>query len=132
MQYGDHQITDPKVAPPYVVELLMDLVRRGHADPAARNVHLNPRRADQALVHMTSGQWEVIPLAEAARFLFDGVAATVHSVAISDAEAQSLPLEARSALAAAGMLYEEEPEVYVTRAKGPLAAHLSNMAPAKL
>ena len=131
MGCGDHEQANPETAPPYVAELFMDLVRRGHADPAARNVHLNPRRADQALVHMKSGRWAVMSLAEAARHLFDGVAATVHSVALSDAEARELPQEARSALAMAGMLYEEEPEAYIARAKGPLAAHLSNMAPPK-
>jgi len=69
---GDHELTDPAIAPPYVTELLMDLTRRAHADPAARNVYLNPRRADQALVHKKTGTWEVLPLAEATRLIFDG------------------------------------------------------------
>ena len=70
-----------------------------------------------------------MPLADATRLLFDGVAETIHKVALSYAEARALPLEAQNALAMAGMLYEEEPEAYVKRAKGQMAAHLTNMVP---
>lgn len=131
MSYGDHkQMLDPEIAPPYVTELLMDLVKRAHAvDASARNVYLNPRRADQVLVHMKSGRWEVMPLAEATRLLFDGVAETIHEVVLSYAEMKALPLEAQNALAMAGMLYEGEPDAYVKRAKGPMSAHLTNLAP---
>ena len=127
---GDHELTDPGIAPPYVTELLMDLTRRAHADPASRNVYLNPRRADQALVHKKSGAWEVLPLAEATRLIFDGVAATIHHTTMTLAERRQLPLEAQNALSMAGLLYDDEPEEYVRRAKAPMAAHLINTAPA--
>ena len=127
---GDHELTDPAIAPPYVTELLMDLTRRAHADPAARNVYLNPRRADQALVHKKTGTWEVLPLAEATRLIFDGVAATIHHTTMTAAERRQLPLEAQNALSVAGLLYDDEPEEYVRRAKAPMAAHLVNTAPA--
>ena len=126
---GDHELTDPTIAPPYVTELLMDLTRRAHADPAARNIYLNPRRADQALVHKKSGAWEVLPLAEATRQIFDGVAATIHHTTMTTAERLQLPLEAQNALSMAGLLYDDEPEEYVRRAKAPMAAHLVNTAP---
>jgi len=126
-RWPEHQLTDPELAPPYVTELLMDLVKRGHADPAARNVYLNPRRADQALFHMTSGKWEVLPLAEATRALFDGVAQGIHRVTLSQEERKQLPLEAQNALSLAGLLYEDEPEEYVRMARGPMAAHLTNV-----
>jgi hypothetical protein len=71
--------------------------------------YLNPRRADQVLVHKKSGTWEVLSLAEATRLLFDGV------------ERQRLPLEAQNALSMAGLLYEDEPDEYVKRAKAPMA-----------
>jgi hypothetical protein len=32
-QMGDHELTDPDIAPPYVTELLMDLTKRAHATP---------------------------------------------------------------------------------------------------
>jgi hypothetical protein len=126
---GDHELTDPAIAPPYVTELLMDLTKRAHADPAARNIYLNPRRADQALVHKKSGTWEVLPLAEATRLIFDGVAATIHHTTMTSAERRQLPLEAQNALSMAGLLYDDEPEEYVKRAKAPMAAHLVNTAP---
>jgi hypothetical protein len=126
---GDDEKTDPKVAPPYVLDILMDLVKRAHADPAARNVYLNPRRADQALVCLKSGRWEVIQLVEATRLLFDGVAVHIRAVTLSDEERRRLPLEAQNALAMADLAYRDEPEEYAKRAKGPMAAHLANTAP---
>jgi hypothetical protein len=126
---GDAEKTDPKVAPQYVLEMLMDLVKRAHADPAARNVYLNPRRADQALVCLKSGRWEVIQLAEATRLLFDGVVVSIHAVTLSLEKLRQLPLEAQNAMAMAGLVYRDEPEEYAKRAKGPMAAHLANTAP---
>ena len=127
--YNDHELADHKIASPNVVELLMDLVRRGHASPESRNVYLNPRRADQVLVHMKDGKWEVMELARATRLLFDGLAATIHGVAVSWGEVRALPMEAQNALSIAGMLYEERPDEYVDQAKKPMVAHLANMAP---
>lgn len=127
--WPDHQLTDPELAPPYVTEFLMDLVRRGHADPSARNVYLNPRRADQVLVHLKTGQWEVLPLTEATRLLFDGVVKAAYQVMMTHAEMKLLPLEAQNAMSLAGMMYKDEPEEYVKRAKGPITAHLTNTAP---
>ena len=129
---GDHELTDPAIAPPYVTELLMDLTRRAHADPAARNVYLNPRRADQALVHKKTGSWEVLPLVEATRLIFDGVAATIHHTTMTSAERRQLPLEAQNALSMGGLLYDDEPEEYARRASRPMMAHLENCQPARL
>ena len=126
---GDHELTDPFIAPPYVTELLMDLTKRAHADPAARNVYLNPRRADQVLVHKKCGAWEVLPLAEATRLIFDGVAQGILAVSRNYEERQKLPLEAQNALSMAGLLYDDEPEEYAKRAKAPMSAHLENVAP---
>jgi hypothetical protein len=126
VRLGDHELTDPEIAPPYVTELLMDLTKRAHADPSARNVYLNPKRADQALVHMASGRWEVMALVEATRLIFDGVAKAMVRVTMSDEERRRLPSEAQNALAMAGLLYDDEPEEYAKRAKAPMAAHLTN------
>ena len=126
---GDHELVDPEIAPPYVTELLMDLTKRAHADPASRNVYLNPRRADQVLVHKKSGSWEVLPLLEATRLLFDGVAQGIQRVSRNCKEATHLPLEAQNALSMAGLLYDDEPDEYARRAKTPMAAHLENTGP---
>jgi hypothetical protein len=122
----EHELTDPEIAPPYVAELLMDLTKRAHTNPTARNVYLNPKRADQALVHMTSGKWEVMLLQEATRLIFDGVAKAMVRVTLSNEERRQLPLEAQNALAMAGLLYDDEPEEYAKKAKAPMAAHLTN------
>jgi hypothetical protein len=128
-QMPDHALVDPETAPPYVLELMTDLVKRGHADPASRNIYLNPKRADQVLVHMKGGTWEVKTAQDGYRALLDGVATSIHEVTMSNEKRQQLPPEAQNALAMAGLMYAGEPEEYVGRAKGPLAAHLANMAP---
>ncbi len=129
MKLGDRDLASSEIAPPYVIDLFMDLIRRAHADPAARNVYLNPKRADQTLVRMRSGRWEILPLQEATRLLFDGVAGVVHAVTCTSEERKQLPLEAQNALSLAGLLYEEEPDEYVRRAQQPMAAHLANTGP---
>jgi hypothetical protein len=126
MSFSNDDHTDPSKAPPYVTELLMDLVKLAHSDPAARNVYLNPKRADQALVHMKSGKWEIVPLEEATRRILDGVAKSMHGITMSAAESKQLPAEAQNTLAMAGLLYDEEPEEYAKRVKAPMSAHLAN------
>lgn len=122
-------LTDPEIAPPYVTELLVDLVRRAHADPSARNIYLNPNRADQALAQLRDGAWIVAPLAEATHLLLEGVAVSVRRVTLSAKEREPLPLEAQNALAMAGLMYQGEPEAYIERAKSSIAAHLANTRP---
>lgn len=126
---SNDDLTDPDRAPPYVAELMMDILRRYHADPAARNIYLNPSRQDQVLVHMTTGRWEVLPLKESSRLLLDGVAAAIHSVNMQDQDRKKLPMDAQNALAMAGMMYAGEPDMYVHRVKQPMVAHLANNSP---
>jgi len=127
--WSDHEMVDPERAPPYVTELYVDLTKRAHADPAARNVYLNPRRADQALVLVTGGKWEVLPLGETTRQLFDGITANLRRVTLTGAELKQLPMEAQNAVSMAKLMYQGEPEDYVVRAKAPLSAHLANTVP---
>ncbi len=127
--WPEHELTDPEKAPPYVAELFMDLVKRGHATPESRNVYLNPKRADQALVHLRTGRWEVLSLQEATRLMFEGIAGSIHGVIMRDEERLQLPLEAQNALALAEAMYWDEPDEYARRAKAPMSAHLTNTAP---
>jgi DNA-directed RNA polymerase subunit RPC12/RpoP len=126
---SDYQLTDPEIAPPYVAEMLTDLVRRVHKDPTTRNIYLNPRRADQVLIHLRDGGWEVRAYASASQALLDGVATSIHEITLSNEKRRQLPLEAQNALAMAGLLYEDEPESYIERTRSSLVAHLTNMAP---
>lgn len=129
MRLPEHQLTDPELAPPFVAEMFVDLVKRGHADPASRNVYMNPRRADQAIVLLQTGKWEVISLEEAARHLLEGVSQQINRVVLNPNNRDQLSIEAQNALSMAEMVYSDEPEAYTKRTKGPLAAHLTNTAP---
>jgi hypothetical protein len=122
------EMTDPKKAPPYVLEVLMDLVRRGHEAPETRNVQLNPARADQARVK-TADRWEVRELGVVARLLFEAVSRAMRKSTLSEAERQKLESDVQDALAFAWQLYEGAPAEYAQKAQKPLAAHLVNMVP---
>jgi hypothetical protein len=127
----DEQKTDPELAAPYVLEALVDLTKRAHADPAARNVYLNPRRADQVMV-FDEASWQVRPLVEAIRSIFDSVAGNIHRIIVRDDERRSLPLAVQSSASWIPNLYEDEPEKYTASAKSHMAAHLQNTLPPQL
>ena len=130
MQYcnmTDEERTDSDKAAPYVLEALVELVRRAHRDPLYRNVHLNPRRADQAMVCIGEEQrWEVRGLIDVIRILFDGVADNLHKIIVTDQSRTQLPLDVQSAASWVPNMYEDEPERFVKDGRGPMAAHLSN------
>jgi hypothetical protein len=124
--FNTTEMTDPKKAPPYVLEVLMDLVRRGHEAPETRNVQLNPARADQARVK-TADKWEVRELGAVARLLFEAVSNAMRKSTLSEAERQKLERDVQEAVAWTWQLYESAPTEYVQKAQKPLAAHLVNM-----
>jgi hypothetical protein len=126
----DDERVDADKAAPYVLEALVDLVRRAHRDPLYRNVHLNPRRADQVMVCIGEEQrWEVRGLIDVIRVLFDGVADNLHRLIVTDKERTQLPFDVQSAASWVPNLYEDEPERFVTSGKAPMAAHLQNTKP---
>lgn len=127
---GTDQQTNMEIATPYVLDLFMTLTKKAHEDPAARNVCLSSKRADQALVHVSAGVWDAMPLHEATREIFDAVKGRTSQIVTTPTESKQLSPEAQSALAVAGMMYRYEPDEYAKRAKGPMAAHLANMATA--
>jgi hypothetical protein len=125
---SDEERVDAERAAPYVTEALVDLVKRAHADPLARNVYLNPRRSDQVMV-FDEATWRIVTLVEAIRALFDGVADNIHRIIVSDAERGQLPLDVQAAASWVPNLYEDEPEKYVAKAKPQMSAHLANTVP---
>jgi hypothetical protein len=127
----DEEKTDPEKAAPYVLEALVDLTKRAHADPAARNVYLNPRRADQVMV-FDETSWQVRPLVEAIRSIFDSVADNIHRIIVRDDERKSLPLSVQSSAAWIPNMYEDEPDTYVSKARPHMSAHLQNTHPYEL
>jgi hypothetical protein len=130
-QLSDEAKVDAEGAAPYVLEALVDVVRRAHADPTSRNVYLNPRRADQVLVFVEEegGRWRVQTLVEAIRTMFDCVANGIRRVLREPSALKSLPPEMQASAAWVPMMYEGAPEDYVAKAKGPMVAHLANAAP---
>ena len=105
---------------PEVVAALMELVKRAHAAAAARNVHLNPKRTDQALA-LTAGGWAALPLEEATAALFDGASASMAAARAPGAHRlvrTSIPVQYRAERAAS-----------VALGLRPMGAHLLNVAP---
>jgi hypothetical protein len=126
------QMTSNETAPPYVAEFFTDITRRAHANPETRNIYLNPQRADQVLIYLKSGVWEVRTLDEAIRLICDGIAECIRHISLRYEERIQLPQEAQQALSIVGLLYGEDPNEYARRVKTPLAAHLQNTAPGAL
>lgn len=125
---SDEEKTNPEGAIPYVLEAMVDLVRRAHADPAARNVYLNPKRADQVMVFDES-TWRIITLVEGIRGLFDSIAGGVRKIMVTGDECRQLPLSIQASASWIPSLYADEPTRYVDLARPLMSAHLSNNAP---
>ena len=105
---------------PEVVAALMELVKRAHMPPAARNIHLNPKRTDQALA-LTTGGWAAMPLEEATVALFDGASASMAAArapSVRQTVRMSIPVQYRTERAAS-----------VALGLRPMGAHLLNVAP---
>ena len=105
---------------PEVVAALMELVKRAHVPPTARNVHLNPKRTDQALA-LTPDGWAAMPLEEATAALFDGASASMAA-----ARAPTMRQMMRTTLP---VQYRAERAASVQLGMRPMGAHLLNVAP---
>ncbi len=141
-EMDDKDQTDADKAAPYVLEALVDLIRRAHQDPIYRNIHLNPKRADQVMVCLDGEgrspgpersphpqRWEVRILADAIRLLFDGVVNDLSRHIVSPVSMSQLPLDVRGAAAWIPNLYMNDPERYVQDGRMPMSAHFQNMRP---
>lgn len=115
----------------YILEALMELTKRAHTDPIYRNVYLNPNRSDQAMVCIDDAKWEVCPLSEATKVLFESVASEVHAaLPLSPAKgAYVVPIEIQSGAGYVPTMYKSNPQQYIDMAKALITAHLANIAP---
>ncbi len=115
-----------------VVATLMELVKRSHIPEATRNVHLNPKRSDQALA-LTAAGWAALPLAEATTALFDGASARIAAPAMCAASATAAgaaPRQRTNPLRETlPMQYRADKEAAVALGLRPMEAHLANIAP---
>jgi len=107
-----------------IVNTLMELVKRAHEPASARNIHLNPKRADQALA-LTEAGWAALPLGEATAVLFDQASAriAVRPAMVPQATMQSM---LRTAVPTQ---YRVEKESAVQLGLRPMEAHLLNTRP---
>lgn len=121
-------MTNPEKVPDYIVELFIDLIRRGHEAPRARNIRLNLSRTDQVLIRPRSGVWELYGLPAISRTLLDRIAQKMRHVTLRDDERDQLPTDTQEALAWARLHYMAESAKYARAVQKPLAAHLANMA----
>jgi hypothetical protein len=126
LHMDDFELTDFEKAPPYVIELFIELVLRAHLLEMARNICLNPSRADQVLVRMKTGSWDVAPLNDSIEHLFNGVAKRLHQITITNEERTKLPYDIQNAISMCEMMYRDHPDVYIKMAKEVIVAHLTN------
>jgi len=127
--FDSGQMTDPAVSSSHIAELYVDLIKRIHQDPCARNIYLNPRRADQVMVYRSRGTWDVECLHTASEQLLDGVASSMNRIALYPTGNVTLSSSTRNAVAIAKMMYDSDHAEYLAKVKAPLVAHLSNTAP---
>jgi hypothetical protein len=124
--------TNPEEAAPYVQEALMGLVKKVHRDPQERNVYLNPKRHDQVLIY-DEATWQVLPLVEAIRSLFDRVASGIRKTTspLHGKEWQKLTPKVHESATWIPIMYDEGREQHIIKAKASMAAHLANLVPVK-
>ena len=108
-----------------VVATLMELVKRSHIPLGARNIHINPKRADQALA-LTAGGWAALPLSEATAVLFDNASSRIATPTLSRRVVND-PLQVLRATVPAN--YNTEKAMAVQFGLRPMEAHLANMVP---
>ncbi len=126
LHMDDFELSDFEKAPPYVIELFIELLLRAHLLEVARNIYLNPSRADQVMVRMKSGSWDVAPLNDAIEHLFNGIARRLHVITITNEERTKLPYDIQNAISICEMMYKDHPDVYIKLAKEVIVAHLTN------
>ncbi len=126
LHMDDFELSDFEKAPPYVIELFIELLLRAHLLEVARNVYLNPSRSDQVMVRMKSGSWDVAPLNDSIEHLFNGIARRLHVITITNEERTKLPYDIQNAISICEMMYRDHPDVYIKLAKEVIVAHLTN------
>jgi len=103
-----------------VSRLLVEILKRVHSDPRERNVYLNPRRADQALVFIPSS-WSAQPLEEASQSMFARVRKLLDSAERSTEQRTESAVEGARRGCASGL-----PQL-ARASRSQLSAHLENV-----
>jgi hypothetical protein len=124
---NDYEMTDVTIAPPFITEILIDLIKRCHADLSTRNVYLNPKREDQVCVRTRSESWELREIDDAIGTICRGVTYALHRILMDSAKEQNLPMEIQNAISYTDMMFTDDPSLYIGLIKKVLKVHLTNM-----
>lgn len=103
-----------------IVQLLMGILRQVHSDPRERNVYVNPRRGDQALVYIPE-HWVTCPLDDAGQAMFRRIADRLGCLP------QAAPSAVKSVANAALQSCEKEVSGLAKASRVALVAHLENL-----
>ena len=95
------------------------------------HIKTHPRRAEQVMVFSVTS-WEVIPLIDAIRSLFDSVAGNIRRIIKCNDERVSLSPPVQATAPWIPAMYDDEHEKYAADAKPTMSAHLQNMMPVAL
>lgn len=113
---------------PCVTDILMDLIRAGHASPEARNVFLSPNRADQTYIRLPEG-WGLYTLPQTIRDMGSGVQRGLNEL-MPTAGFRALPTEVQDSIGVIPSIVDSEFEYFVAQLRNPMSAHLTTIRPA--
>jgi hypothetical protein len=112
---------------PCVTDILMEIIRAGHADPAARNVFLSPNRADQTLIWQADA-WVVYPLPQTLRDMGSGVRRGLSELMPTEGF-RGLPPAIQDSVGVIPTIVDSEFEYFMSQLRTPLSAHLVAIRP---
>lgn len=103
-----------------MAHLLVEVLRQVHTDPHERNVYVNPRRADQAIVYIPE-HWETCQLDEAGRLLFERIVDELENLPPPELTARE-----KQVITAAKQSFQNSAQLAKT-SRAALTAHLENL-----
>lgn len=128
---SDEEQINLDIATSYILEALMELVRKYHEEPINRNVYLSLNRSDQVMVcfHSDTQKWEVRSLIEIIRLLFDRIIDNLHKIIVTNKERMKLVFNIQNAISWISNIYKNDSDKFVKESKISMTAHLINMRP---
>jgi len=105
---------------PAIAALMVEIVKKLHASSLLRNIFLNPKRIDQALVYIP-GRWELYLLTDSIRIMFDHMA-----IELGELSPKTSP-RLLSLAANVRYCYKTYGDSIIKEARAAMAAHLENV-----
>jgi len=123
---GTEDKTDAKKAQSYVTEIFTDLTRRSHSKAESQNIHLSKNQSNQVIVHMRSGEWEIMPLDAATRLMFEGIVVHIYNMSADTKNLKTMP-DVLDTMNCASLVFKGDPDGYARIAKVGMISHLTNL-----